>query len=40
MNIGTLTDIACSPGDPEVLSTGPNVRGTSDRLARARCRIE
>lgn len=35
MNIGTLTDIARSPGDPEVLSTGPDVRGLSDRLARA-----
>ena len=35
MNIGTLTGIARLPGDPEVLSTGPNVRGPSDRLARA-----
>jgi hypothetical protein len=33
--IGRLTDIARSPGDPQVLSKGPNVRGPSDRLARA-----
>jgi hypothetical protein len=33
--MSTLTDIARSPGDPEVLAKGPNARGPGDRLAHA-----